>query len=221
MEILIVAATSDEVQPTFDHCTSHWIQNANGTLTRGQATVRFLISGPGMYRMAYAMGRSLGRWQFDLCINAGIAGVYPGKGSIGDVVHVTEEIVGDLGSEDRDGSLLTFQDIALQEDLPSTRLLNEHAGRFDFLPAAVGITVNTTSGTERTINERIRRYDPGVETMEGAAFFYCCLKEEVEFIELRGISNVVEPRDSSRWQIPQAIEALNAQLIEMINLLGH
>jgi futalosine hydrolase len=46
--------------------------------------------------------------------------------------------------------------------------------------------------------------------MEGAAFMYSCLVRGVDFAQVRAVSNAVERRNRSAWNIPGAIEALTA-----------
>jgi len=53
--------------------------------------------------------------------------------------------------------------------------------------------------------------------MEGAAFHYACLKEKVPYAEIRSISNYVEKRDRSKWNIPLAIKNLNDFFIVLLN----
>ena len=55
--------------------------------------------------------------------------------------------------------------------------------------------------------------------MEGAAFFLACLLSEVPFLEIRSISNFVEPRNREAWDLPLAIDNLNVALIELIKTL--
>jgi len=55
-----------------------------------------------------------------------------------------------------------------------------------------------------------------VESMEGAAFFYACLMAEVPFLEIRSISNFVEPRNRDAWDLPLAIGNLNQVLAEIL-----
>ncbi len=50
--------------------------------------------------------------------------------------------------------------------------------------------------------------------MEGAAFHYACLQENIPFLQLRSISNYVEVRDKSKWKIQLAIKELNDTLIK-------
>jgi nucleoside phosphorylase len=48
--------------------------------------------------------------------------------------------------------------------------------------------------------------------MEGGAFFYCCLKSKVPFIEIRAISNIVATRNREAWNIPLAVGNLTLEL---------
>ncbi|MCH8331853.1 MAG: futalosine hydrolase, partial [Bacteroidetes bacterium] len=60
------------------------------------------------------------------------------------------------------------------------------------------------------------KYDPEIECMEGAAVFYCGLNFGIPFLELRGISNYVEKRDRSKWDIENAIKVVNQGVTELI-----
>ena len=48
--------------------------------------------------------------------------------------------------------------------------------------------------------------------MEGAAFFYVCLNENVKFMEIRSVSNRVGEEDTSKWESTKALEALKDAL---------
>ena len=206
-----------EVDPLIDYLRLHWIESATGTFTKGNCTVEILITGVGMHRMAYALGRKLGLSKPDFCVNAGIAGAFPGKASIGEVVHVTSEIIADFGAENARGDRLTPEALGLEEDISSINgLINRNAGQYAFLKSVKGITVNATHGSETSIRKMIEAFDPDVETMEGGAFFYCCMKTGTPFIEIRAISNLVEVRNRENWNIPLAVSKLNKQLLEML-----
>ena len=220
MKILLVAATQAEVQPLIDHCQSSWQSTASGIFKQGQTTIEFMITGVGMVRTAYALGSRLATEKPDLCVNAGICGAFPSKFAIGDVVHVVTERIYGLGAEDANGQFLRMEDLALPEDISSSfGLVNSDAAGFAFLPIASGITVNTVHGAESSIAEVIGTIDPDIESMEGAAFFYCCLKAQVKFLAIRSVSNLVEPRNRDNWDIPLAIANLNTQLLELIYTL--
>ena len=52
--------------------------------------------------------------------------------------------------------------------------------------------------------------------MEGAAFHYVCLQQKINFLQIRGISNMVGERDKTKWKIKKAIENLNNELLKII-----
>jgi futalosine hydrolase len=65
---------------------------------------------------------------------------------------------------------------------------------------------------------RVReRFDPDVETMEGAAFMYACLIHGVPFAQVRAVSNMVERRNRAAWKLDEAISNLGtvaSQILE-------
>ena len=99
-------------------------------------------------------------------------------------------------------------------------LVNDYAT--DFLSSykkVRSITVNKTSGKEESIQKIIQRYLPDTESMEGAAFFYTCQMQKQPCVQIRTISNYVEPRDKNKWNIPLAIKNLGVSLSFFINEL--
>jgi futalosine hydrolase len=52
------------------------------------------------------------------------------------------------------------------------------------------------------------RFDPDIETMEGAAFMYACLIHGVPFAQVRAASNMVERRNRAAWKLDEAIANL-------------
>lgn len=61
---------------------------------------------------------------------------------------------------------------------------------------------------------------PVVESMEGAAFHYVCLQQQIPFIQLRSISNEIGERDKSKWEMKKAITQLNEKLIDLLNSIA-
>ena len=55
--------------------------------------------------------------------------------------------------------------------------------------------------------------------MEGAVLHYICLQEDIPFLQLRSISNYVGERDKTRWKIKEAVDNLNAELLNIISQL--
>jgi futalosine hydrolase len=67
-----------------------------------------------------------------------------------------------------------------------------------------GLTLNTVSGEKKQIKKLKEKFDADIETMEGAAFFYVMKHFEMPFVQIRVISNAVEPRDKNKWSILKA-----------------
>jgi futalosine hydrolase len=86
----------------------------------------------------------------------------------------------------------------------------------DLLKSVKGITVNTVHGNEAAIEKVRQLYKPDVESMEGAAFFAACKGTAKNYVQIRAVSNYVEKRDKSKWQMPLAIKNLNDFLIAFI-----
>ncbi|HVG69567.1 MAG TPA: hypothetical protein VM819_01615, partial [Vicinamibacterales bacterium] len=63
------------------------------------------------------------------------------------------------------------------------------------------------------------RYDPDVESMEGAAFMYASLIAGVPFAQVRAVSNAVERRNRGAWKMDQAIKALSVESVRLLESL--
>jgi futalosine hydrolase len=217
MKILIVSATQFEVKPLLDFLgiAIPTIGMNNANIDFEDKDIQVLITGIGMVNTAFMVGRySLNH--YDLVINVGVCGAFDRKLELGTVVHVTSDILSEMGAEDGE-EFLTYD----QLNLPGEHVFSENytiSNSFiDSLKKVKGITVNTIHGNETTIKEVQKLYNPDVESMEGAAFFATCLGMKGNSIQIRAISNYVEKRDKSKWQMPLAIKNLNDFLINFIN----
>ena len=85
------------------------------------------------------------------------------------------------------------------------------------LPAVHGITVNTVHGNDASIAAIVRRCEPQVESMEGAAFMYACLIHGLPFAQVRAVSNVVEKRNRGAWKIAEAIRRLGETALGILD----
>jgi futalosine hydrolase len=81
------------------------------------------------------------------------------------------------------------------------------------------ITVNSSTGSQLTIDKLLKKFNPDIETMEGATFFYICTGENLPFLALRSVSNRVEPRNKDKWNIPLALDQLSEKLKEFMLML--
>lgn len=210
MKILVTAATPFEIKPFMDHLAGKNYQNCQVTT---------LIGGIGMMHTAYQLGRQFALSRPDLAIQVGIAGCFDHSWEMGKVVIIDKEQLGDLGVEDGEAYKDLFDIQLWQPDQPpfnNRQLINplKDIPYLPSLPTASGVTVNTVSGSEHTRQLLLDKYNPAVESMEGAAFHYACLQEKIPFLQLRSISNYVEVRDKSKWKIQLAIKELNDTLIK-------
>jgi len=223
MKILIVAATRFEIRPLADKFA--YVQKEDDSLAHYQFRndkVDILITGMGMTPTAYYLGKQLPGSNYDVVINAGICGSFSDVLPIGKVVNVTEESFCDLGAENDDRFLSLFELGLMDPDEPpfrSGKLLNNSTPKGSVLrklERVRGITANTLHGRPETIHKIRDLFNPDVESMEGAAFFYACITSGVPFHQVRSISNFIEERDKSKWDIPLALANLNNTLFEII-----
>jgi futalosine hydrolase len=216
MNILIASATLTEIEHLLDKVEVS--QNFNDSILEASyhsTSITFVVSGVGMSAMSYSMGKALND-SYDMAINIGIAGSFSKKLELGHVVNVTRDIFSELGAEDGD-KFLTLQELNLigtSEEHNNSIIKNKV---IDLLPKVSGITVNTVHGNEQSIKKIIQRLNPDVESMEGAAFMYAAKKESMPFVQIRAISNYVDRRNKSNWNIPLALENLSSTMIRVMD----
>ncbi len=221
MKILIVASTILEIKPLLKIESEKSNNSRYFDLAHTKHDVSAIITGVGIPAMCTLLSTHLTNKKYDLVINAGIAGAYQGKHQIGDIVGISSEIFGDLGAEGNNATFLDLFSLGLCEEneFPFVdRKLICNSNFYDRLHVTKtnGVTVNLTSGTQDTIDQRATRFDPGIETMESGAFFYVCLFNRQPFLALRAISNIVQIRDRESWQVDRAITELNKKLVEIL-----
>lgn len=220
LKILIVTATSGEAES---------VRNLNGGVSFeegfivGGCIVQSLVAGVGAIATAWAMKQWLDvNPPPDLALNAGIAGSYRDYIPAGEVVLPTSDCFADLGVETPDGFLTVYEaGLTDPNQLPFNAGWIIAENRFvktasDYIKPVRAITVNSATGSEAAIRRLTEKYNPDIETMEGAAFFYICAMEGIPFLSVRAISNKVEPRNRNKWDIPLALDNLSAKLKELL-----
>jgi len=212
-KILIVSASEKEVNIFTQkvsnlHKSGQWLSSCNFDKIKTD----ILISGMGLPLTIYRLSTLLSKEKYDLVINPGIAGSFRNDLQIGSVVYTSVEQFGDLGIDDN-GEILTLFDMGYVDPgvSPFTggKLLNsfniEKYKTLTALPRVSGITVNMASGSKDEIEKRRLKFAPDIETMEGAGIFFVCLSQNIPIIEIRSISNFVEPRNAKKWNVPLAL----------------
>ncbi len=224
MHVLLIAATPFEIAPVISFLESTFKKTPDQHFQKNSLSVQLLITGVGAPATAWHLGRTLAVVGVDWVINAGVAGAFDRTLPPGTVVQVISERFGDLGVEEADGRFTDIFELGLinwsQPPFVNGILYNHAANETPFLPAVRGLTVNRVHGTEASIAAIRDKYpEVQVETMEGAAIFFGCLLAEVPFVEIRCISNYVEPRNRDAWELELAIEQLNTVLIEILQTI--
>jgi len=220
MKILIVAATEHEIMPLSGFLKLK--KNSYGYEGNFKKYhIDILITGIGMVATACKLSKILTEKKFELALNIGIAGSFRKEIGIGDLVNVVEDRFSELGVESENG-------FTLLEDLKNLNgeLVTDTAGLFvnphNILPACeirqvYGITVNTVHGHTENILKIVEICNPDIETMEGAAFMYVCLAENIRFLQLRSISNFVETRNREKWNVSLAVQSLNKRVFSLLD----
>lgn len=199
MKILIVSATHAEIAKSI-----HFLEKFH---------IPYLVTGVGMIATTFALTNYLANNPCDYIINIGIAGSFAPSIPIGTVVEVNKDIFSELGAEDKD----KFINIDTLGFGKSTFENIKHEILSTSLPYYTGITVNTVHGDDSSIRKiKNRLPDISIETMEGAAVFYVAHQHQIPAIQVRAISNYVEARNKSNWNIPLAVENLNIWLQEYL-----
>ena len=164
----------------------------------------------------------------------GCGGAYPHSGlEIGDLALADTEIFGDEGVATPDG----FADLAamklpmrqgdepLFNTWPTDRQLQELAqpallelAGTQGIKLATGsfVTVSTCPGTTARAIQIEQRTGGICENMEGAAVALACRQLAVPLLEIRGISNLVEDRDTSRWDLAAGMTVAQQAVINLL-----
>ncbi|MDF1548455.1 MAG: futalosine hydrolase [Bacteroidales bacterium] len=223
MNLLIVAATKLEIKPFLKNIYCHDIDNKSiNSFIYNDLHIDILITGIGLIFTTFQLTKALNEKKYDLIFNVGIAGSFNRNIQIGNIVHVVSEELADLGIENQKNFQTLFDSGFMAPDtfpfiegkLKSSAIDNKE---LNTLPKVNAISANTAHGNKKTIKSIHKKFNPDIETMEGAAFFYVCLMENVNFIQLRGISNYVESRNAEKWNIPLAINNLAQKLIQILD----
>ena len=169
-----------------------------------------LITGIGMLNASISLTKKLSDREYDLIINLGVAGSFNKDVKIGRVVEVVEETISEIGYEEN-GGFSEFSDFSIET-------IFSNPSKTD-LKKVKSITVNTVHGNENSIDQIMRRLNPDIENMEGAAIFQVCKTFNIPCIQIRAISNYVEKRNKESWNIPLAIQNLNIEVEKLISKL--
>lgn len=221
MKILVIAATEAEIALSIKYISTNGKQVKPLVFEYNGYNISFCVTGVGMLGTSYSLTNILSSGTYDLVIQAGIAGSFDRNISIGDVVFVRTDRLGDLGVED-DAAFVDVFEMGLVDPasnpykggcIENPIVLSDYHIN---LPEVSSITVNTVAGTDATVMQRASKYNCSLESMEGVAAHYVCISEAQAFIQVRAVSNYVEKRNRKAWKIEEAVNNLNSFIISFI-----
>lgn len=208
MNFLIVSSTEMEIEP--------FLKENN--------KADILITGVGIPATVFHLTKKLLEIKYDLVVQAGIAGTFNDCFNLEEVVLVKEDAFADLGIDEKGNFTTIFETGLMHEnDFPFTKgwLLNQNPFlEKSCLPLAKGITINKITDDFLQIKNMHQKFTADIESMEGAAFHYVCLQQNINFLQLRGISNMIGERDKTKWSIKNAVKNLNKELLKIIENLN-
>jgi futalosine hydrolase len=193
------------------------------------------ISGMGKVNAAHAATLMLTQFKPNAIVVFGIGGAYPSSGArVGDIAIAKEEIAGDEGVLTQEG----FKDAeyigipllkTATSEIYSTYAASEHLVKESLRSlsanqdAAQGrvhvgtfVTLSTCTGTAARARQLEERYHGLCENMEGAAVAQIAVLHSIPWLEVRGISNIVEDRNLKAWDIPKAAGAVQHALLQIL-----
>jgi len=184
-----------------------------------------LVTGLGSAATTYHLLKKINHHKPSLFIQAGIAGSFDTSIPLGTPLLIQKDRFADLGAHENNQWKDVF-DLGLEKEneKPFVQgwLENPHEQLLHTLPLQLvpAISINEVTTSAQRIQQLKEKYNPAVESMEGAAFHYTCLQENIPFIQLRTVSNYVGVRDKSQWQIEKAVKNLCGQLELLISKLA-
>ncbi len=179
-----------------------------------------VVLGVGSFLTGYGMAK-YNLKKIDLAIQIGVGGSFNKDLVLGSVVEVSEDCFADIGVTHSDGRFESIYDLSLVDEnqFPFINQFIKSKNNIlsNNLPKVQGITVNNVSGEENQILLRKKMYpNATLESMEGAAFLYSCAMNDLNCIQIRGISNYVEPRNKTNWNLELALNNLEKTTITLL-----
>lgn len=217
MNVLIAVATTSEIQ-----AVNEFLDKQNFRINQNEFSV--LITGIGGIATSYHLTKAIAVKNPTYVIQAGIAGSFHAEFPIGSVVCVQEEVVGDMGAEENsefkdlfDLGLMNENDLPFRSKVLRNKFISDQPQYG--LPLVRSVSINEITTRKERIEHLRAKFNPDIESMEGAAFHYVCLNDHVPFLQIRAISNYVGERNKEKWDITKAIENLNQTIVKVLRSL--
>ncbi len=171
-----------------------------------------LVTGVGMVQTVFHLSQALQKDEYLRIMNIGLAGAINRNLLLEEVVNVIDDEFAFWGSEDNDDYLSVFDlNLHTADETPFTnRKLVPLPTDFSIATykKVHGLTVQTVTGSSNSLLKLNKYYTADIESMEGAAVFYVANQFGIPALQLRAISNYVEPRNRESWKIKEALTGL-------------
>lgn len=195
--------------------------------------VFFGVSGLGKTNAAHAATVLIEKFSPSCIVSFGIGGTYLSSGlRVGDIAVAEKEVYADEGVLLKDGlhsfeitgiPLLKVRGRKYFNEFPADKRLGRQALKaacaIAHSKSGVFLTVSACTGTGKRAAELAGKFDPICENMEGAAIAHICRIYGIPFVEIRGISNIVEDRNMKKWNIKLAAENCQKAVLHFLETL--
>jgi futalosine hydrolase len=187
---------------------------------RPREDVEVLATGVGPVEAALATSRALASRHYDAVINAGIAGGFRDRCTVGDAVVCAREDYAEMGLEDGSAFPLPGGLELARHAESDPGLLEPFLG--GLIPVIVGRGVTSAIVTSTTARALVlaHRFRADVESMEGFSVLRAAALAGVPAVEIRGVSNLVGERASNEWNFRAGAEAAVATTEALLDVLS-
>jgi futalosine hydrolase len=217
MQILVIAATQREIEPTIE-----FIKDKDHCL--GDLELVYFVTGIGLLSATYSLMSRIAEFRPDCIIQGGIAGSFV-ESDYGKLLVVENDAPADIGVYEG-GHFHSLFEMQLTDPnvFPYSGgfLSNPHEQLLTFtsLERVNAISVSEITTDRERIDWYKKQFGAVIESMEGAVLHYVCLCKKIPFLQIRSISNQVGQRDKTKWNIKESIDSLNKKLISLITELS-
>lgn len=222
--LLIVSATGMEIKTILSllNMEDSDVPSFQKTTYR-DTEIHVLITGIGILPMTHHLTLALSKTNYRCVVNAGIAGAVNPSLENGDVVLVTHDCLPELALDTPAG----LQPLSLPKNISPVAismffeaLHTVDSEILSSLPQVTGITVQTVTGTTKRLDFMRKTFNPGTESMEGAAFLYVCNALGQPCAQVRSISNPAGCANKDQWNMEKAVKSLHNVLIAFLEEQG-
>lgn len=215
MNCLLIASTAAEIAPFLEHYRN------TEKLTHIDFKLDVLVTGVGLTSAVYALTKQLSISKPHLVIQAGVAGCFDKKEPLAKVYCVKQDVIADMGVMDRNDYTSVFDmKLVNKKQFPYSNglLINPDKNllRRTKLKAVKSISVNEITTDKKRTAVYKKKWNPLLESMEGAALHYVCLMEKIPFLQIRSTCNYIGERDKKKWKMKEAVGNLNTELIRLL-----